>query len=74
MKIPEQIRDALDATGLPYEVKPGKRHYKVYLSGRMCTVFSLSGRKHSPGLSSCAAAVAAIRRCAREILNQKGTP
>ena len=35
--------ECLKATGLPYEVKPGGSHLKVYLAGKMIGVLSYCG-------------------------------
>lgn len=48
MKIPQskgmrRTLECLKATGLPYEVKPGGSHLKVYLAGKMIGVLSYCG-------------------------------
>ena len=43
-KLDHRLREALDATGLPWEVKNGGRHTKVMLDGRLVAV--LSRNKH----------------------------
>lgn len=39
-RIPPELREMLDATGLDWTIKTGKKHQKIFLDGRMIGVFS----------------------------------
>lgn len=39
-KTEREIEDALRATGLPFEIRNGKKHKKVFLAGKLISVFS----------------------------------
>lgn len=58
-----EIEAALIATGLPYEIKHGGKHLKVYLAGAF--ILSLC-RKPGPRRDS-KQAIAAIKRRVREL-------
>ena len=38
MKLHPKVRDALDTTGLPWEIRPGKRHDHLRVAGRLASV------------------------------------
>lgn len=40
-KCEDMIMDELEATGLPYEIRPAKSHRQVRLCGRMCGILPL---------------------------------
>lgn len=72
-KVHHKIIEALDETGLPYEVLAGKKHLKVYLAGEMVQVLSRgkrSGDDSSP--RQLKNATAHIRRNARRIREERG--
>lgn len=61
--IEKEVRAALAATGLPYEIKTGSRHRKVYLAGRFIVALCMT-----PGRGrDSKQAIAAIKRRVREI-------
>jgi len=64
-----KIIAALEQTGLPWEIKPGKRHRKVLVAGRVVTIlpnYSSGGEagRHEQN------AIAAIRRGARGLTDE----
>jgi hypothetical protein len=44
----ESYREALDATGLPWEVVNGSKHKKVYLGGRLVIVLPNARKSVTP--------------------------
>lgn len=40
-RIQRDVRRILNSTGLPYEIRPGGKHNKVYLDGRCIAVISM---------------------------------
>ncbi len=42
MKIHSRLTAMLDESGLPWEARPGKKHVKIFLCGRMVAVVSHS--------------------------------
>jgi hypothetical protein len=66
--MPAVIADALEATGLPYELEVGGCHFKIKLNGRLVGILSKSGASHAYGISRAHKnTVAQIRRAAREM-------
>ncbi|MEY4402312.1 MAG: hypothetical protein RIR91_347 [Verrucomicrobiota bacterium] len=65
MRLPQEIRTALDATGLPWAIENGGRHRKVRLAGRLVGVFS-KGRAVAAD-RAMANVVAQIRRAAHQL-------
>lgn len=61
--INREIESALKATGLPYEIKNGGKHNKVYLAGK----FILSICKEPGPRRDAKQAMSAIKRRVREI-------
>jgi hypothetical protein len=41
--LPEAITEALNETGLPWSVEPGKKHRKIMLGGKLVGVVPLKG-------------------------------
>jgi hypothetical protein len=64
VKVPKEIQEALDATGLPWEVISGSRHFKIVLAGRMVGIL---GRRCVNVGRAEANTVAQIRRAARAV-------
>ena len=60
--IPKPIRDALDATSLPWTAEIGGRHVKIRLANRLIGVTSLNGRATPRLINNF---LANIRRAAR---------
>ena len=42
-KVPEKVRVALEATGLPYDFEPGGHHMKIKLAGRLVGILPMAG-------------------------------
>lgn len=75
MKAPYDIKEALDKTGLPYSVEPGKRHDKAYVAGRMVGVISKGmGHSQSDGDKGNLQIITAIRRRARQYHQENPQP
>lgn len=51
-RIPREMREALDASGLSWVATMGKRHVKVVVEGRLVTVQPLNGSA-ARGVSPC---------------------
>lgn len=43
--IPDMIREALEATGLPWSLEPGKKHQHIRLAGRLVGILPHKSRK-----------------------------
>lgn len=41
-RIPDAVLKELDQIGLPWELKPGKRHFKLYVGGIMATIVPMT--------------------------------
>jgi len=63
----EVLRPDLDATGLPWEAVAGKKHWKIYMQGRMIMVLS-RGAPRMKSKRETDNARAAIKRAARDQL------
>jgi len=61
--VPKEIRAALDATGLPWEVIHGKKHNRLLLNGAQVGVLARSKQKCSENYQM-KNTIAAIRRAA----------
>lgn len=61
--VPKEVRAALDATGLPWEVVYGKKHNRLLLNGAQVGVLSRSPKKCSENFQM-KNTIAAIRRAA----------
>ena len=42
MRLPKEVKRALDDTGLPWKVEKGTKHYKIKLAGRMVGILPLN--------------------------------
>lgn len=61
----EDIRPALDAGGVPWELRPGKKHDKVLVAGRLATVLPRGlYQEDRKRLNNC---IASIKRIIREV-------
>lgn len=60
-KLYPPLRELLDATGLPWEIIPGRRHQKIFIAGRMVTVVS-HGKSLQKGQSDLGQVKSAVRR------------
>lgn len=64
MKLPAPIKEALNATGKPWEIEQGKRHHKIKLNGRMVGILPLSSFQTSD-MRCIKNTVSQIRRAAK---------
>jgi hypothetical protein len=71
LKVDPQIRTVLEAIGLPYEIRDGTRHKKVYVCGQLAAVLS---RRPAQGRSSVKWTINNIRRTADAIRNDRAAP
>ena len=67
-KVHPKVREALDATGLPWHIEEGSKHNKVRLNGRFVLILAKGGRtgedKHPRLLKND---IANVRRAAKEL-------
>jgi hypothetical protein len=64
----KRVEEALDATGLPWEIDEGRKHYRLMLAGRQVCVLSKGGKARANAVSSNDKKnVNVIRRVADEI-------
>lgn len=68
-RFPGFVEAELDATGLPWGMVPGKKHWKVTIGGRLAFVVSRGGS--TKNRRQWKNAVAEIRRAAREVREAK---
>ncbi|HZV21138.1 MAG TPA: hypothetical protein VE986_06290 [Hyphomicrobiales bacterium] len=63
IKIPNEIRNVLDGTGLPWRLEHGGKHIHIFVNGRRIAVFS----RGSLRLAGCGLAnlIASIKRAVR---------
>lgn len=66
MKLPVELREALDKTGLPWEIENGKKHNKVVLNTRLVGVFP-HGKKCDANRRSLLNTITQVRAMARQI-------
>jgi len=66
MKLPDELREALDNTGLPWAVKLGTKHNKVTLCGRLVAVFP-RGRRQEADRRVVLNTISQVRNAAREL-------
>ena len=66
MKLPDELREALDMTGLPWEVEAGRKHYKVKLAGRLVAVYP-HGKAQERYKRALLNTITQVRRTAREL-------
>lgn len=69
MKMPEELREALDQTGLPWELERGKKHNKVKLAGRLVAVYP-HGKAQDAYRRALLNTITQVRRTARELRPQ----
>ena len=66
MRLPEELREALVKTGLPWEVIQGGKHNKVKLAGKLVAVYPL-GKRRDAEKRSLLNTVSQVRRAAQEL-------
>lgn len=63
-----EVYEALEQTGLDWEVKPGGRHWKIVLGGRLTGILPRgSGSRQKSHLRAMKNVVSQIRRTATEL-------
>ena len=68
VRLPVGLREALDETGLPWEVETGGKHHKVKLGGKLVGILPLSRLKHkSIDRRALLNTISQVRNAAREI-------
>lgn len=68
MKLPCELREALERTGLPWDVEMGKKHNKVKLAGRLVAVYP-HGKKQDSDRRALLNTISQVRHAAQEIRN-----
>jgi len=66
VKLPDELREVLDKTGLPWEVEVGKKHNKVKLAGRLVAVYP-HGKAQERYRRALLNTITQVRRTAREL-------
>jgi hypothetical protein len=66
MRLDAKIKQALNATGIPWEIETGSKHFKVRLGGRLVGVYP-HGKKTEASQHANANLLANIKRLAREL-------
>lgn len=64
-RTPKSLKRELDRTGMPWEIEPGRKHYKVKLDGQIVGVLP-QGSGYQEGSAAQRVLFARIRRYARE--------
>lgn len=44
MKVPPTIQEELDSSGVPFSIKRGSRHFKIFVGGALCGIFPMNGK------------------------------
>lgn len=66
MQIDKRLKDALEQTGLPWEIERGGRHYKVKIAGKLAAIFPL-GTANERERRSLLNTISQVRRTAKGI-------
>ena len=70
-RLPRRVHDALQACGHPWEMVRGKKHWHIYIGGRLATVVGGSSRNMKSGTcrggNRDGATLSAIRRTVRQL-------
>lgn len=66
MKLNVKVKQALNATGIPWEIETGSKHFKVRLGGRLVGIYP-QGKKTEASQHANANLLANIKRLAREL-------
>jgi hypothetical protein len=64
VRLPAELREALDKTGLPWGIENGTRHNKIRLAGRLVGVYP-HGRKHEADKRALFNTISQVRVTAR---------
>lgn len=41
LKIPDVVKKELDGLIVPWEIKPGARHHKIFVNGKFCAILPM---------------------------------
>lgn len=66
MRLPVELREALDKTGLPWEIENGKKHNKIRLAGRLVGVYP-HGKANGDHRRSLLNTITQVRHAAQEL-------
>jgi hypothetical protein len=66
VKLPDGLREALETTGLPWEIEVGKKHNKVKLAGRLVAVYP-HGKAQDRYRRALLNTITQVRRTAQEL-------
>jgi hypothetical protein len=66
-----KLLEALDETGLPWDIEVGKKHNKLRVDGRLAVILSRGKPAEDANFRLIRNDIANIRRLAREIKGQK---
>lgn len=66
MKLDPKVKQALNGTGIPWEVETGSKHFKVRLGGRLAGVYP-HGKKTEASQHANSNLISNIKRLAREL-------
>ena len=66
MKLPERLREALNGTGLPWDIELGKKHYKVRMAGKLVGIFP-KGKAQDTDRRALLNTITQVRRAAQEL-------
>jgi hypothetical protein len=44
MKVPPLIQEELNASGVPFQIERGSRHFKIFIGGVFCGIFPMIGK------------------------------
>jgi hypothetical protein len=66
MKLDPKVKQALNNTGIPWEVEAGSKHFKVRLGGRLAGVYP-HGKKTEASQHANSNLISNIKRLAREL-------
>jgi hypothetical protein len=65
-RLPPQITDALDETGLSWTVKTGSKHFKIVLAGRLAGVYP-KGKTSENAYRAVLNTITQIKHTARKV-------
>lgn len=74
VRLNKMAEDALEATGLPYEITLGTKHYKVRLSGYVVAILPMGGKARAHQGNLCDRQTAKNIRVAAEKIKRGERP
>jgi hypothetical protein len=70
IKVPDKLREVLDATGHPWTITSGGKHFKIKLAGRLVAVLP-HGKTSDSYKRSLLNTITQVRKMARELDGEK---